>query len=110
MDLYLYYYSFDCSEVTQTTAFRLLLVISLLTLDVSKLATTSSTGGLILPLQRGIVTARPEGRCRKHYYWSAYKAVLRESSFLDVSYPRKLAIYLNEVLSHIQHWMNESAL
>ena len=35
MDLYLYYYSFDCSEVTQTTAFRLLLVISLLTLDVS---------------------------------------------------------------------------
>ena len=51
----------------------------------SKLATTSSTGGLILPLQRGIVTARPEGRCRKHYYWSAYKAVLRESSFLDSS-------------------------
>jgi hypothetical protein len=34
VDLYLYYYSFDCSEVTQTTAFRLLLVISLLTLDV----------------------------------------------------------------------------
>ena len=34
MDLYLYHYSFDCSEVTQTTAFRLLLVISLLTLDV----------------------------------------------------------------------------
>jgi len=35
VDLYLYHYSFDCSEVTQTTAFRLLLVISLLTLDVS---------------------------------------------------------------------------
>ena len=35
MDLYLFYYSFDCSEMTQTTAFRLLLVISLLTLDVS---------------------------------------------------------------------------
>ena len=35
MDLYLYHYSFDCSEVTQTTAFRLLLLISLLTLDVS---------------------------------------------------------------------------
>lgn len=35
MDLYLFSYSFDCSEVTQATAFRLLLVISLLTLDVS---------------------------------------------------------------------------
>ena len=31
MDLFLLYYSFDCSEVTQTTAFRLLLLISLLT-------------------------------------------------------------------------------
>lgn len=31
MDLYLYYYSFDWYEVTQTTAFRLLLLISLLT-------------------------------------------------------------------------------
>lgn len=50
-----------------------------------KSSTTSSTGGLILPLQRGIVTARPEGRCHKHYYWSAYKAVLLESSFLDSS-------------------------
>ena len=35
MDLYLFFYSFDCYEVTQTTAFRLLLLISLLTLDVS---------------------------------------------------------------------------
>ena len=35
MDLYLFFYSFDCFEVTQTTAFRLLLLISLLTLDVS---------------------------------------------------------------------------
>lgn len=35
VDLYLYFYSFDCSEVTQTTAFRLLLLISLLTPDVS---------------------------------------------------------------------------
>ena len=50
-----------------------------------KSPTTSSTGGLILPLQRGIVTARPKGRCHKHYYWSAYKAVLLESSFLDSS-------------------------
>ena len=50
-----------------------------------KSSTTSSTGGLILPLQRGIVTARPEGRCHKHYYWSAYKAVLLEFSFLDSS-------------------------
>ena len=31
MDLYLYFYSFDWYEVTQTTAFRLLLLISLLT-------------------------------------------------------------------------------
>ena len=31
MDLYLFFYSFDCSEVTQTTASRLLPVISLLT-------------------------------------------------------------------------------
>ena len=30
MDLYLYNYSFDWYEVTQTTAFRLLLLISLL--------------------------------------------------------------------------------
>ena len=35
VDLFLIHYSFDCSEVSQTTAFRLLLVISLLTLDVS---------------------------------------------------------------------------
>ena len=31
VDLYLFYYSFDWYEVTQTTAFRLLLLISLLT-------------------------------------------------------------------------------
>ena len=31
MDLYLFCYGFDCYEVTQTTAFRLLLLISLLT-------------------------------------------------------------------------------
>ena len=31
MDLYLFNYSFDWCEVTQTTAFRLLLLISLLT-------------------------------------------------------------------------------
>ena len=31
MDLSLFFYSFDCSEVSQTTAFRLLLLISLLT-------------------------------------------------------------------------------
>ena len=33
----------------------------------SKLATTSSTGGLLLALQRAIVTARPKGRYRKHF-------------------------------------------
>ena len=32
-----------------------------------KLATTSSTGGLLLALQRAIVTARPKGRYRKHF-------------------------------------------
>ena len=31
MDLYLFFYSLDWYEVTQTTAFRLLLLISLLT-------------------------------------------------------------------------------
>ena len=35
VDLYLYNYSFDWYKVTQTTAFRLLLLISLLTPDVS---------------------------------------------------------------------------
>ena len=38
-----------------------------------KLATTSSTGGLSLALQRAIVTARPKGRYRKHFYWPAIK-------------------------------------
>lgn len=51
----------------------------------SKSLTTTSSGGLLLPLQRGIVTAHPTGWCRKHFYWSAYKAVLLESSFLDSS-------------------------
>ena len=51
----------------------------------SKSPTTSSTGGLISPLQRGHVATRPEGRYRKLRYWSAYKAVLLESSFLDSS-------------------------
>ena len=39
----------------------------------SKLATTSSTGGLLLALQRAIVTARPKGRYRKHFCWPAIK-------------------------------------
>ena len=51
----------------------------------AKSLTTTSSGGLLLPLQRGIVTAHPTGWCRKHFYWSAYKAVLLESSFLDSS-------------------------
>ena len=53
--------------------------------EFSKSLTTTSSGGLLLPLQRGIVTAHPTGWCRKHFYWSAYKAVLLESSFLDTS-------------------------
>ena len=34
----------------------------------SKLPTTSSTGGLLSALIRAIITARPEGRCRKQCY------------------------------------------
>ena len=41
--------------------------------DRAKLATTSSTGGLLLALQRAIVTARPKGRYRKQFYWPAIK-------------------------------------
>ena len=53
--------------------------------DNSKLSTTTSSGGLILALQRAITTARPEGRYRKHCYWLRYKAVLLESSLLESS-------------------------
>lgn len=45
----------------------------------------TSSGGLILALQRAITTARPEGRYRKHCYWLRYKAVLLESSLLESS-------------------------
>ena len=41
--------------------------------EFSKSLTTTSSGGLLLPLQRGIVTAHPTGWCRKHFYWSAIK-------------------------------------
>ena len=51
----------------------------------AKLSTTTSSGGLILALQRAITTARPEGRYRKHCYWLRYKAVLLESSLLESS-------------------------
>lgn len=50
-----------------------------------KLTARISTGNLILPLQRGTVTAHTKGRCRKHCYWSTYKVVLLESSFFDSS-------------------------
>lgn len=52
---------------------------------VFKLSTTTSSGGLILALQRAITTACPEGRYRKHCYWLRYKAVLLESSLLESS-------------------------
>ena len=52
---------------------------------ITKLSTTTSSGGLILALQRAITTARPEGRYRKHCYWLRYKAVLLESSLLESS-------------------------
>lgn len=51
----------------------------------SKLATTSSTGGLFMTLQRVNFTARPKGRCHKHLLLVRYKAVPLESSFLDSS-------------------------
>ena len=54
-------------------------------ITISKLSTTTSSGGLILALQRAITTARPEGRYRKHCYWLRYKAVLLESSLLESS-------------------------
>ena len=53
--------------------------------NAAKLSTTTSSGGLILALQRAITTARPEGRYRKHCYWLRYKAVLLESSLLESS-------------------------
>ena len=37
-------------------------------LYIFKLPTTSSTGGLLSALIRAIITARPEGRCRKQCY------------------------------------------
>ena len=49
----------------------------------SKSSTTSSTGGLILALQRAIVTARPKGRYRKRFYWSAIKRYLSNLLFLN---------------------------
>ena len=45
----------------------------------------TSSGGLILALQRTITTACPEGRYRKHCCWLRYKAVLLESSLLESS-------------------------
>ena len=48
----------------------------------SKLATTSSTGGLSLALQRAFVTARPKGRYRKHFHWSATKRYFLSLLFL----------------------------
>ena len=61
----------------------------------SKLATTSSTGGLLLALQRAIVTTRPKGRYRKHFCWPAIK---RYYSNLLVSILLLALLYTFELL------------
>ncbi len=63
--------------------------------DISKLATTSSTGGLSLALQRAIVTARPKGRYRKHFYWPAIKRYYWNLLF---SIPLLAHLYISELL------------
>ena len=60
-----------------------------------KLATTSSTGGLLLALQRAIVTIRPKGRYRKHFCWPAIK---RYYSNLLVSILLLALLYTFELL------------
>ena len=67
----------------------------LIALCISKLATTSSTGGLLLALQRAIVTARPKGRYRKHFCWPAIK---RYYSNLLVSILLLALLYTFELL------------
>ena len=63
--------------------------------DFAKLATTSSTGGLSLALQRAIVTARPKGRYRKHFYWPAIKRYYWNLLF---SIPLLAHLYISELL------------
>lgn len=63
--------------------------------NLAKLATTSSTGGLLLALQRAIVTARPKGRYRKHFCWPAIK---RYYSNLLVSILLLALLYTFELL------------
>ena len=63
--------------------------------NVAKLATTSSTGGLSLALQRAIVTARPKGRYRKHFYWPAIKRYYWNLLF---SIPLLAHLYISELL------------
>ena len=60
-----------------------------------KLATTSSTGGLSLALQRAIVTARPKGRYHKHFYWPAIKRYYWNLLF---SIPLLAHLYISELL------------
>ena len=61
----------------------------------TKLATTSSTGGLSFALQRAIVTARPKGRYRKHFYWPAIKRY-----YWNLLFPIPLLahLYISELL------------
>ena len=63
--------------------------------ETPKLATTSSTGGLSLALQRAIVTARPKGRYRKHFYWPAIKRYYWNLLF---SIPLLAHLYISELL------------
>ena len=74
------------AEYMKTSFASSFFVVDMMFMSVnSKLSTTTSSGGLILALQRAITTARPEGRYRKHCYWLRYKAVLLESSLLESS-------------------------
>ena len=63
-------------DLTAILADTLCFADTFLLVRITKLSTTTSSGGLILALLRAIDTARPEGRCRKHCYWSAIKRYL----------------------------------
>lgn len=72
-------------------------------IDFAKSPTTSSTGGLVLALQRAILTARPKGRYRKHCYWSSIKryyyllyAILLIALLYTFSQPLQLCYQLSQ--------------
>lgn len=69
--------------------------MSIILLSMSKLATTTSSGGLLSALQRAIVTARPKGRYRKRLRWSATKRYFLNLLF---SIPLLALLYIFELL------------